>query len=563
MLPIPTPTAVAIFLATLTSLVIGALAGSLPATVIGATGAIGLAAALAATMPVGRRVRRQRLEFAWWLTHGDPGASGGVVVPGAPFEVRCFLRHRGPQPLVLTSLEPIATAFARRLDREAEPDAVALAPGTRTDITFQLVAPAVGRVVLHGLAVTLQGPLGLFAIPLYFPNPLVIKVLPQAAARSSPAARAGPGLSVDRSGQGPLAPQGGGIELRELREWRPGDPFKSIAWKPSARRAKLLVREVEQEVQETRYVVLDVSGTMRGGEPGRRKLDHAIEVCAAEARRTLARGDRFGLVTVDGRVLAHVPAKDGSAHLFRVFEALFAATEVVDQDLTDVDDDDVCGIVGRYVRQQDGIDFSMPSSNAHRRGRGAEWNVSLLARHVAKVLAAEQERDDPVVASSPAAAALRRFCRVRGVPLPYRPDPRDGTKELGLAAALRDLAQKRLGPMSVVVLTDLDGIGDPTSLVAAVKLLRLHRHEVSFVVHEGPSFARPPQSPLEKVLFEIYARSERRRITEMRTMLYALGVALTCARSSDPPAMLLWKGRSERRTPTCGARALALEAEDR
>ena len=42
-----------------------------------------------------------------------------------------------------------------------------------------------------------------------------------------------------------IDPAGSGTELRELRELRPGDPFKSIAWKASARSGKLLVREVE------------------------------------------------------------------------------------------------------------------------------------------------------------------------------------------------------------------------------------------------------------------------------------------------------------------------------
>jgi uncharacterized protein (DUF58 family) len=559
MLPIPTATAVALYFATLACLVIGALSASLAAAVIGATGAIGLAAALAATMPVGRRVRRQRLEFAWWLAQGDPSAGGGAVVPGAPFEVRCYLRHRGLQPLVLTSLDPIVPGGATRIDRVEEADTLALAPASRTEFSFRLVAPAVGRVVLHGLAVTLQGPLGLFVVPLYFPNPLVIKVLPQAAARLPRAARAMPGLPVDRSGQSLLAPHGGGTELRELREMRPGDPFKSIAWKPSARRAKLLVREVEQEVQETRYVVLDVSGTMRGGEPGRRKLDHAIEATAAEARRTLAAGDRFGLITVDGRVLAHVPAQDGSAHLLRVLHALLAATEVVDQDLTDVDDDEVCAIVGRYVRQQDGVDFSMHPGG--RRGRGVEWNVSLLVRHVSQALAAEQVCEEPVVASSPATAMLRRFCRVRGIPLPYRPAPRDGTKGPGLANALRDLAQRGLGPMSVIVVTDLDGVGAPDGLVSAVKLLRLRGHEVSFVVHHGPSFARPPRTQLEKDLFEVYARGERRRAIEMRALLKPLGVPLTLAHASDPPATLLWKNRGRlRHGGVGGMRARAIGA---
>ena len=108
-------------------------------------------------------------------------------------------------------------------------------------------------------------------------------------------------------------------------------------------------------------------------------------------------------------------------------------------------------------------------------------------------------------------AMLRRFCRVRGIPLPYRPDPRDGAKGPGLAAALRELAQKSFGPMSIVVVTDIDGLGDPGPMLQAVKLLRLHGHDVSFVVHDGTSFAPAPGSALEKDLFAVYGRGERRR----------------------------------------------------
>ncbi|MCZ7678951.1 MAG: DUF58 domain-containing protein [Sandaracinaceae bacterium] len=221
------------------------------------------------------------------------------MVPHKPFEVRCFLRHRGGMRLSLRELVPVVPGGAR-LEGGEHVAGLALEPNARTDFTFRLIAPAAGRVVLHGLAVTLPGPLGLFCVPLYFPNPLVIKVLPQAAQRSRAAPRTITGLPVERSGASLLRPAGSGTELRELRELMPGDPFKSIAWKASARMGRLMVRAVEQEVQETRYVIVDVSGTMRGGEPGRRKIDFAVEAAAAEARRALDAGDRIGLVTVDG-----------------------------------------------------------------------------------------------------------------------------------------------------------------------------------------------------------------------------------------------------------------------
>jgi uncharacterized protein (DUF58 family) len=539
MLPIPTRTALALALASGFVTVLGALLASPAATILGTSIATVLAIALMLTMPLGRRVRRERLEFAWWLAHGDPGAGGGAVVPRTPFEVRCFVRHRGEDPLLLTNVEPIIPGGATLADDA--PLAIAVSPASRVELSFRLVAQAAGRVVLHGLAVTLSGPLGLFQVPLYFPNPLVIKVLPQAAARVARTVRAQTGVRVERSGAS-LVASGGGTELKEIREMVPGDAFKQIAWKATARRGRLLVREVEQEVEETRYVVLDVSGTMRGGVLGARKLDHAIEAIAAHVRRGLAAGDQVGLLTVDGRILAHVPAADGPAQLLRVFDALLAATEVVDEDLTDADELDVIGVVGRYLRQQDGIDFVASRT---------EWNVPLMLRHVQKMLAANdaEGKASHAVASTPASALLRRFCKARGIPLPYRADPRDGAKAPGIASALREIGARTKGPASIGIVTDLDGIGDPTPLVSAMKLLRSRGHDLTVFVPDAPSFAPPPTGSVEKIVFDVYARGERRRVLDMRTLLGALGVRVISIRASESAATVLAAlegGRSSR-----------------
>jgi hypothetical protein len=214
--------------------------------------------------------------------------------------------------------------------------------------------------------------------------------------------------------------------------------------------------------------------------------------------------------------------------MLKVFEALLDATEAVDEDLTEIDDDEVAAVVGRYVRQQDGVDFS----------RSKGWNVPMLVRHVEAALADVADRER-VRASSPAGALLRRFCRVRGIPLPYRPDPRDGAKGPGLAAALREAGGRSRTPMSVVVITDLDGIGAPDELCAAAKLLRLHGHAVSFVVPDGTTFAREPRSEIERDVFTVYARAEHRRVEEARAMLLPLGVPVLRATGADRPGLVL------------------------
>jgi uncharacterized protein (DUF58 family) len=377
MLPIPARSAVLAFFGSVAMLLV-ALLWSSPSVASLAGGALlGLAAALALTMPLGARLRRQRLEFAWWLGHGDPGHGSGGAVAGTPFEVRGYLRNRDGEALRMTDLLPVVPLGVEVLvGLGCE---LTLPARTRSELRFVLSARAAGRVVLQGLAVAVPGPLGLFLSPLYFPSPLTIKVLPRTALQASGRARLAAGEAVERSGLTPLRRRGAGMELHEIRELRPGDPFKSIAWKASARAGKLLMREVEHEVQDTLQLVLDVSGSMRGGRPGERKLDHCIELAALLAQHALERGDRVGLLTVDGRVLTQVPDAEGMRHMLRIYDALLKTTEVVDGDLTHADDDAVSAIVGLYLRRQEGVDLSL----------GAGWDLPAMAAHVTRALQAD------------------------------------------------------------------------------------------------------------------------------------------------------------------------------
>ncbi len=535
MLPIPTRTALLSFLGASACLVVAVLSASYFALLVGAGMILALALVFVYSVPIGRRVRRQKLEFAWWLAHGDPSVDAGAAVPGKPFEVRCFLHHRGAEPLRLHALVPLVAGGARLID-EAEGALVAHG-AARTEFSFRLIAPATGRVVLHGLSLRLLGPLDLFEMPLYFPNPLAIKVLPQAALPLRGVVRSRVGLPMDRAGASLLA-KGGGTELRELRDMQPGDSFRSIAWRPSARRGKLLVRDVEQEVQESRYLLLDVSATMRGGALGERKLDYGIEAVAAEARRAVARGDRLGVVTMDGRVLGHVPLGDGASQLFSALDVLIAATEVVDADLTDADDDEVLAIVGRYVRQQDGIDFRMADGS---------WDLALLVKHLSAALAdagagrrrSGSARGDDLHASTATGSLLRRFCLARGIPLAHRADLRDGAKSTGLASVLHAIAGSSRSPMSIAIVTDLDGMGDLAPLVSTSKLLATKGHAVVVLALDATTFHPRPKEGLAATLWDAYARGEARRLRDLRARVAPYGVRVVRGERSTPPAMAL------------------------
>jgi uncharacterized protein (DUF58 family) len=289
-----------------------------------------------------------------------------------------------------------------------------------------------------------------------------------------------------------------------------------------------MVREVESEVQEIVYVVLDISGTMRGGPLGDRKLDQGIETAAALLRQALERGDQAGVITADGRVVAHAPAREGLAHMAGLHEVLLGATEVIDADLTEPDDDEVISLVARYVRHQDGIDFRTATG----------FDLEGLTRHARAALAGEHELrhiTKPAIPSDPRVQWLRRFCRARGIDLRYRPETRGSGKAVGLAQALRTAAGGSRVPRTIVLISDFDGITDVSVLESTLRMLRARQHAVSCIVPDAQSLLARPDSRLVADLQLVYGFSEARRATDMRNLLYKLGVPLAVSSRRTPP----------------------------
>lgn len=524
-----------VILAGAAAMTLGGLVGGVaPLALAGSAAVTGVALAWVVASPMPRRMRRTRLEFSWWVVAREEGPRR----PDEPATVRVVLRNPTDESLTLSTPRLALSAGVRY----ARHKGARIEVGPRAAVTFDLqVRPSyAGRHVLHGAWMTLAGPLGLAWVPLYFPNPLVLEVAPRGySARPATstlratAASVRAGRSVRRAGEGP--------ELRELREHRPGDPFRRIAWGPSARRGRLLVRETEDESQTTRVIVVDASATMRGDERGRARIDHAIELVAQAARASASTGDRLGLVAFDRRVVTRVDPGDGAEHLRALVAAAVELRSVVDEDLTDVDEDALVETVVRYFREQEGVD-------AMRGNTGYEARVTLL-RWIERATADDVAARLPVRASDPVGRALRAFCRVRAIPLPLRHDPSGAAKSIGLTHALATAGHGAREARTVLVLTDLDSLATTDELRRTVGALRKARHRVSVVALAGERFvgAAPPgltrdEEGAREAVEALFLEEERVRLAKHRAWLASAGVPLQIATGNEP--MVHWLKRA-------------------
>jgi uncharacterized protein (DUF58 family) len=456
---------------------------------------LGLIIARAATVVSVARIRAAGLEMLW---RGE----GRVrrVGRGELVEIEAELRNRDSRAARFVDLRAVNSP---ELSVTVEPSSGEVPGAGRLCVTLCVETPRVGRHGVHGLSLEIQGSPGLYEVPLTFANPLGVEVLPRPFATMLSTARGGRSrMSADEGRPGPFA--GDGTELRELREHQAGDPFKRIAWKASARRGRLMVREYEREERDVVWLVLDASLELWSGQIGSAPLDHAIDEVAGVAHRHLARGDRVGLAVVGRRVLARLEPASGPTHAVTLMTMLAHATGCLDSDRSGLDESDVALRVLEHMRPLD------PAA-AHR---VRLTDLDRVARRAERVRSRAPFQEIEVHAPSPRERLLRRYLGAFGIGSPSRLEPDRPYTDRQLADFLVRLRSAR--PRTSVVYLwspppDLASRPEMQRALAALPRRRMDLRWVVVPIERGISFEGTPIAPAVADAVALRARIAERR----------------------------------------------------
>ncbi len=508
-------------------LLLGALAGAWRVAALGVVTLAALGSAYVAFFPTSVLIWRRHLELLWRVERGEDGAAGFVA--GRPFRLTVTLRNRAPRPLGRALLRPFTSSAL------TPPPSLALElpAAWEATVTAEVQAQRAGFWFLHGAAVELRDALGLCTVEAYFPSPLAVKILPRALRLLPAHDRPQAGAPHERMGPQSLRMRGLGGDIRELREHAPGDPFKNIAWKATARTGKLMVRDLDRETMVTHWLLVDVASTMREGHPGQARLDLAVDVAAAYARGVLEAGDRVALLTFDGRIVGEARPNDGPVHRLRIVERLMESMSVVDEDLTELSDSELVAVVARYLLLQEGLDARLRKtppiddpawSHVAASPTGDLYDLKIVLPAVSAALTRAKVTPQTTAATGGELAPLRAFCRLRGIELPYRRAPDAGRRARGLGAALERAAAAR-GSQRIVVISDLQGLEDLGPVPRALRLIRKRGHRLLVAVPQArivtPTGADAGAAARAA---EIFGWHERRREHAAERRLLALGV---------------------------------------
>ena len=184
-----------------------------------------------------------------------------------------------------------------------------------------------GMIRFTGVRVVCSDLHGFFHAERFLPHASAVRVLPQPIEAGLTNATRKQNNSLLPPGMHYLARGGVGSELLEIRDYVPGDPPRSIAWKVSARRDVLMCKEFESEVPVRCQFMIDMSRSVRLGYPGPCEAARFVQLTATLGQTFVQHRDPVGLTIFDGKNSSYMPASAGRQTVVQMLDRLAKAMD--------------------------------------------------------------------------------------------------------------------------------------------------------------------------------------------------------------------------------------------
>jgi uncharacterized protein (DUF58 family) len=103
----------------------------------------------------------------------------------------------------------------------------------------------------------------------------------------------------------------------------PGDDYRNINWKASARQGSLMTNSYTDEKSQQVYCVIDKSRAMKMPFEGLSLLDYAINASLVLSNVALLKEDKAGLITIAEKVGSVIPADKKHTQINKILEILY------------------------------------------------------------------------------------------------------------------------------------------------------------------------------------------------------------------------------------------------
>jgi uncharacterized protein (DUF58 family) len=237
---------------------------------------------------------------------------------GVRADISYGIENRSNRPIRIGIIE----TPARTLRFENDELVADVPPQSRAKIARSVIPTSRGADELRALYVWYENPLGLIRRRVRIPAAQAIRVFPDLAAVE----RYGKlhlRNRVIEAGLRRMKLRGTGTEFESLREWSDGDAFRTIDWKATARRGKLMVAQHEVERSQNVMLLLDCGRLMTPRIDTGRKLDYAVTAALSLATIAGLASDRVGLVAFAHDILTASAPRSTRSSIARLADTLY------------------------------------------------------------------------------------------------------------------------------------------------------------------------------------------------------------------------------------------------
>lgn len=116
---------------------------------------------------------------------------------------------------------------------------------------------------------------------------------------------------------------GHSMEFDQIKQYVPGDDYRTLNWKATARQGQPMVNAYTDERSQSVYCIIDKSRVMRMPFNGLSLLDYAINATLALSKVVMLKDDKAGLITISEKKGAVIPADRKTGQLGRIMEVLY------------------------------------------------------------------------------------------------------------------------------------------------------------------------------------------------------------------------------------------------
>jgi uncharacterized protein (DUF58 family) len=116
---------------------------------------------------------------------------------------------------------------------------------------------------------------------------------------------------------------GRGTEFDSLREYNPGDEYRSVNWKATARAGRPIINQYQVEQSRDLMLLIDCGRLMHTEIEGRPRLDRYLDAAVHLAYLALSQKDRVGLIAFDSEVTRFIAPNRSARQLDNVIDAVF------------------------------------------------------------------------------------------------------------------------------------------------------------------------------------------------------------------------------------------------